>query len=612
MKAKSYDFLCIDFETKDPYVVDRKMGSGWVYKGLDFKVLGIAIVYPDMSSEYIPYSIKKDGKKINNREKYKRIINKAKRLIVYNANYDIGILHRLGIDIEQFEIVDVAIMAKMNNSAELGGKNDSPHSLNFQAKKYLKDKKSSAPLGEAAKELGLVKTSAQDAVKAAMSNMDIMQEERYELVAEYAIHDAVLTYKLFELFKDVDGYDYEFYSDLIKANILSRARGVPVDLIQLSKLDAEFQIKLMQEQLTLNEMNGGQPLNSGSPPQVAQALISHGANLKKNEKGNYICDSDALEELALPIAKQILRVREIKKLKNDFIGKIIDIQRYTMKLERSDFGAKALVGIIYPEINIFGAAATGRCSASGPNIQQIPSRGGEESKLIRTIFIPHEEDNYISACDFSAQEPRLIINDAAKLKAEGIQKFIDEFNNNPDADFHAIAATEMGVERNQAKQIGLALLYGMGLKKLAAQLSVSVEQAKVLRDKYFECLPFMEQMVNKMSNSLLKRQYIKTIGGNKLRLDPAFVTEKGDVRTMEYKALNKRIQGSAAYQTNKALVDLYRAGIPYLFPVHDEIVASIKTKEEGNEIQRIMENAYKLVIPSVAEVKVGQHWAECK
>jgi DNA polymerase I-like protein with 3'-5' exonuclease and polymerase domains len=263
------DALVLDFETKDPFL-GLKMGSGWVYtRGNHFKVLGMAVIEPNGKQRYI-----KTKQSIIN------CLNKYDTYIVFNANYDIGIVHRLGVDLSNKTIIDVEIMAKMNNSTE------ERHNLNHLSKKYLGSYKSDAPLGEVARELGLVKSSTQSAIGVAKENMDKIQEANPELVAEYAIQDVVLTQELYELFKEVDGYDIEFYSDLIKALIQARAKGVTIDLIQLLKLDAEFQIKIMDAQLHLNKMNGGNPVNSSSPQDVPQFLIANGHNLEMNEKGN--------------------------------------------------------------------------------------------------------------------------------------------------------------------------------------------------------------------------------------------------------------------------------------------------------------------------------------
>lgn len=593
-KVTSYEYLTIDFETQDKYL-GLKLGSGWVYG--DIWVGGCAIQYPDGTAEYI-----------TDKNKYKKIINKSKTLIVFNADYDIGILKMLNIDIEQFLIIDVLIMAKMHKSIEKS------YSLNFLSKKYLKDKKSDAPLGELAQKLGLVKNCKQDTVKVAKENMKALQEANLQLVAEYAIHDVKLTYELYEflLTKETsEYYKFEFYSDLIKCLILNRAKGVCIDLIQLLRVESKMQEALVDVQLRLNELNDGEPVNVYSPKDVPNLLIKYDLPVKISEKGNAGADKKHLESINHEVAKTILEVRALRTLKVNFIDKIIDIQKYTVKANKADFGSKVLYGYIYPEIKIMGAAATGRFSSNGPNIQQIPARGGEIAKLVRSIFIPHPGDLAFGALDFSAQEPRLQVHYAAEAKCHNHEYMLDQYLTDPTTDFHKIASEVMGVDRTIAKTIGLGLLYSMGLDKLAASLGVSKEEAKSLKQLYFDSLPYIQELIDKATLTLKKKGYIVTIDGRKLYLDtPAYID--GEQRTFEYKATNKLIQGSAAGQTMTVIVELYRQGIPFLFSVHDEIDVSIQYENHLQNIKEIMETAVQLRVPVVADSAQGKTWADCK
>ena len=599
--AESYEYLVIDFETVDPYL-SLKMGSGWVYK--DIKVLGCAFYYPDGKTQYIV-----------TKQSILNKLQKTKTLVVFNANYDIGILKMWGVDIEQYLIIDVLLMSKLYDSSRMS------YSLDEQGKDYLGIRKSDEALGDLAKELDLVVSKTQNPVKAAKKHMDKLQEANKELVAEYAKQDALMTYQLYDYFlskEPKEYYQFEFYSDLLKVTILNRSKGVRIDLLKLLELEAQLQLKLLDAQRKLNNFNQGNPVNCKSPIDVPQLLIKHGINLKMSEKGNYICDKHVLAELGHEVSECILDVRKLYTLKTNFVDKIIEMQRYTIRAIKSEFGSKYLYGFIYPEITILGASATGRCSSSGPNIQQIPSRDGEFAKLIRGIFLPEEGYTHVCSADYSAQEPRLIVNDAYLFRCKDAISIIKQFRADPKTDFHQIACELMELPgdpkeaRKVAKTIGLGLLYGMGVKKLALQIGKSVEQASFLRDLYFTKLPFMKTLIDSMSRSLKERGYIKTLLGNKLRLDKEVTDEEGHRRSFEYKAINKRTQGNAANQTNAAQVYLYRNNIPFMFTVHDEVVASVNSTEEAKTIKTAMEGAIKLAIPSVVDINCGNTWGDCK
>ena len=82
-------------------------------------------------------------------------------------------------------------------------------------------------------------------------------------------------------------------------------------------------------------------------------------------------------------------------------------------------------------------------------------------------------------------------------------------------------------------------------------------------------------------------------------------------RAYTYKALNRLIQGSAADQTKKAMVDVYEEmGIIPLIQVHDELDCSVKSEIEAQKIKKIMENCIELEVPSKVDTNLGESWGE--
>ena len=80
-------------------------------------------------------------------------------------------------------------------------------------------------------------------------------------------------------------------------------------------------------------------------------------------------------------------------------------------------------------------------------------------------------------------------------------------------------------------------------------------------------------------------------------------------RAYTYKALNRLIQGSAADQTKKAMVDVYKElGIVPLIQVHDELDCSVKNEKQGKQIKEIMENCIKLEVPSKVDTEMNESW----
>ena len=89
--------------------------------------------------------------------------------------------------------------------------------------------------------------------------------------------------------------------------------------------------------------------------------------------------------------------------------------------------------------------------------------------------------------------------------------------------------------------------------------------------------------------------------------------EHGYKKAYTYKALNKLLQGSAADQTKKAMVDLYEQDgiIPHI-QVHDELNISVENKDMALNIKNKMENCVELNVPSVVDYALAKNWGEAK
>ena len=82
--------------------------------------------------------------------------------------------------------------------------------------------------------------------------------------------------------------------------------------------------------------------------------------------------------------------------------------------------------------------------------------------------------------------------------------------------------------------------------------------------------------------------------------------------THTYRAMNKLIQGSAADQIKKAMVEMHRAGIHILLTVHDEIDISFRRQQEVDIAVEIMKTCVPLRIPIKVDVEVGPAWGAVK
>ena len=318
-----------------------------------------------------------------------------------------------------------------------------------------------------------------------------------------------------------------------------------------------------------------------------------------------------------------MKARELNKARTTFIDSIL---KHSFR------------GRIHADVNQLrsetGGTISGRLSMQNPNLQQIPARNKDIGPKIRELFVPEKGEKW-GCFDYSQQEPRLLIHygalvsESTKWDVATVKKLLDDYNNERDTDFHQIVADMAGIDRKQAKTINLGMMYGMGKGKLGSELGLDKEDVADVFKQYHSTVPFVKALTDGTMNRAQNRGYIRTILGRKCRFDkwePATYgihkplpqkgaeAEHGGInrirRAFTYKALNRLIQGSAADQTKKAMIDVFKEGITPLIQVHDELDISVHSEEQKKKIVEIMESAVELRVPSKVDCEVGSSWGE--
>ena len=231
--------------------------------------------------------------------------------------------------------------------------------------------------------------------------------------------------------------------------------------------------------------------------------------------------------------------------------------------------------------------------------------------------------------DYSQQEPRLVVHYASSIGEgyEGSNELVEAYTNS-DADFHQTVADLAGIERKQAKTIGLGLMYGMGKNKLANELGLDREEGDKIISRYNRKVPFVKLLSDRCMKKADAEGVIRTKLGRKCRFDMwepkdwglwtsetfenavAKYGKDNIKRAGTYKALNRLIQGSAADQTKLAIVKCYEAGYLPKLQIHDELCFDVQSKEDEDKIQKIMETCMELKVPSVVDKAIGDNWGE--
>ena len=85
-------------------------------------------------------------------------------------------------------------------------------------------------------------------------------------------------------------------------------------------------------------------------------------------------------------------------------------------------------------------------------------------------------------------------------------------------DIHSINARKLGIDRNSAKSFSYAAIYGAQPKKLAKMLGVSLDEAKVLFNNYWDAVPALKELKKELEDSWASRgkKHIKGLDGRLL------------------------------------------------------------------------------------------------
>lgn len=398
--------------------------------------------------------------------------------------------------------------------------------------------------------------------------------------------------------------------DLPLAPVLARmeAAGVRVDTKMLEKISdhAEKEIAVLEKAI---HGLAGFEFKVNSPQQLAEVLFDK-LNLQPPRKSRTKARStaaEALEELALvhEMPKKVLEYRELAKLKSTY--------------------ADALPRLVNPETGRLHTrfsqtgAVTGRLSSSNPNLQNIPVRT-ELGREIRAAFVAPPGRVLLSA-DYSQIELRIL----AHLSEDPI--LVKAFR--AGEDIHARTAAEVfGVgplaqtreHRRVAKVINFGVIYGLSAFGLAQELGIDTKEAAKFIAAYFERYNGVKKFLDGQIAETRKSGFTRSLFG-RVRPIPEINSPQPNLRNFaERTAMNTPMQGAAADLIKLAMIELDRQLLEgfesrMILQVHDELLFETPEKELlrlKKLVKEVMESAYKLSVPLLAETKSGPNWRDLK
>lgn len=272
---------------------------------------------------------------------------------------------------------------------------------------------------------------------------------------------------------------------------------------------------------------------------------------KKNPRGT---GEDILVKIDEPICKLILKKRGLDKLINTYIDKLPNC--VSSKDHR-----------LHASFNQLGAG-TGRFSSSDPNLQNIPSHNNE----IRMMFTA--SPGYVMVgSDFSQQEPRLLSHysgDENMINAykQGkdlyatIASKVYKNNYEDNLEFNPITKQmqpDGKKRRTSVKSLLLGIMYGMGEASIASSLKCSIDEAKSIKQGFFNEFPKVEKWINKTEEDAKINGYVEDIWGRRRRL-PDILKEKYEISSSSGSSFNPLLGSLGKFSNqNLKLIESYRA-----------------------------------------------------
>ena len=558
----------------------------------DGYVLGLSVSYKDKHGAYITTDCLDD----NCLDILKAIVDKY-TIVFHNMKFDIKMIeYHIGLKFNRDKVHDTMVMHYVLDE------NDS-HGLKPLAIKFTDYGDYDAALEEYKKEYcGKHGVSVDD------FTYDLIP---FDVISKYAAIDTAVTLTLFHKFWPVVQKNakllWVYNNLLIKGTLFlmdMEEVGIPIDGERM-RLAEEYLDHCITEakkevyerpEVKAFESDSGVIFNPNSVQQLRKVLFDY-AKLpptgKKTGTGAISTDAEVLGELSNihPLPAAILKVRQLGKIKNTYISKILP------ELDKD--------GRIRTNFNLI-FTTSGRLSSSGKfNAQQIP----RDNPIIKGCIVAPPGYKIVSQ-DLATAEMYY----AAVLSGDkNLQKvFVDK------GDFHSsIAKMVFDLEceiddvkhkykekRQSAKAISFGILYGSGPQKVSDTVSKAtgehygLDRAKDDISTYFTKFSKLKKWLNERKEFIEANGFTYSFFGRKRRLVNVFSSDKGIAAHEVRSGINAEVQSIASDVNLLAAIDTAneikgKLDAQIFMLVHDSIVALVKDEQVEEYCEILARNTQK-------------------
>lgn len=574
-----------------------------------------------------------------------------KRWINHNVKYDALVLHKAaGIDVlslpDSLKLIDTLTLAKLIDSERFR------YGLDHLSKDWLDE---DIAVYEAAFKPYKYKNKDYSAIP-------------IDIIGPYACQDVLTNRKLWKYI--CDNLPEECYTvrdieiDLTKILLQIEINGMRIDPEHLERTSLQNRIKLIEIEEKLEKLVG-KSFRPHTRDDCFEILcnfyglpVLQWTNKKdEDEESSFVAEesdeveSDEIEGEVLSGKKSnpsfsksalVAYLSHPLVLANEDIKQVVEliIEYRTTNTFQNLFVTKyqelVVNDLLHPFYN--QCVRTGRMSCKKPNAQQL-------NKPAKALIVPYKDELFVSY-DFSQIEYRCI--------AHYIESpiLLEEYSNNPDADFHIFVAELVksktgleGMTRSGGKTLNFGLSFGLGKEKLLRNLRSNKDlmdslvkelkelelteeefetsfnkeaenRAKSVYDGYHSSFPEMKRTSRKAQSLCEQRGYIKNLFGRRRHLNHRYA----------YRAFPTVNQASAADLMKERMVFIGKRLretnniIRIVADVHDEILFSMpKRLAEDTRITHtighLLENPIfpegkKLLVPIRVAMGIADNWKD--
>ncbi|XP_058066112.1 DNA polymerase theta [Anopheles bellator] len=400
--------------------------------------------------------------------------------------------------------------------------------------------------------------------------------------------------------------------------VLARAEvvGFPVNRQRLG--ETINRLKACRERIAEDArlLNGNRRLDFGSSRAVAAALrLASGGKRRRTVR-------QVLEQLDHPLAALVIAHRKIES----------NLARTIEPLYRTIDPATERV---HGRSNSF--TATGRITMHEPNLQtvvkdfDVPAPlgsaplGKAEHFSCRGTFACRDPDRRVLlSADYCQLELCILTHlsqDARLTSALGSARDV----------FRSLAARWNQLEnesavsdqlRSRTKAIVYGVIYGMGVRAMAAELQADEDCARTLMEQFHASYPDIRRYTERIVRLTRQLGYIETLTGRRRYLPSINSTDPVLRSEAERQAVCTTIQGSAADILKNAIVRMTRnlrryrdvldvGAIHLVLHLHDELIFEVpraQLPKVAKILRSSMENCVKLSVPLRVKLKSGDSW----